>query len=39
MKKMGFENVRYLLGSYKRLDIYEQKNQLMNLYMSFLIMP
>lgn len=30
MKKMGFENVRYLLGSYKRLDIYEQKNQLMN---------
>ena len=30
MKRMGFENVRYLLGSFKRLNIYEQKNELMN---------
>ncbi len=30
MKKMGFEDVRYLIGSYQRLEIYKEKNELMD---------
>ena len=30
MKKMGFEDVRYLIGTYQRLEIYKEKNELMD---------
>ena len=30
MKKMGFEDVRYLVGTYQRLEIYKEKNELMD---------
>lgn len=30
MVKMGFKNVRYLVGTYQRLEIYKNKNELMN---------
>ncbi len=30
MKKMDFQNVRYLIGTYNKLDIYKKKNELMN---------